>query len=228
MNEVVAIVEGETELTFVRDQLAGHLILRQVNIWPVLPGRQRRHGGVKEWDVAKQDIVRTLREGRYCTTMFDFYAMPASWPGRSEAAKLPWQQRAAHVEAGMLRDVAAAMSRGFDPARFIPYAQLHEFEALAFADVSELASVTAPLTQTPLESLRHAFQSIVNEAGDPEAIDDGFETCPSRRILGQVKPYRKRLHGPIVTQRIGLDALRKRCRHFASWVDRLERIESRG
>ncbi len=48
MIELVVIVEGETEQTFVRDQLAAHLALRNSTTWPVLPGRHRHHGGVKK------------------------------------------------------------------------------------------------------------------------------------------------------------------------------------
>ena len=60
MSEVIVIVEGETEQTFVRDQLSGHLGLLGINVWPILPGRHRKHGGVKKWPVAKQDIIRCL------------------------------------------------------------------------------------------------------------------------------------------------------------------------
>ena len=132
MSEVVAIVEGETEQTFVRDQLAAHLGFLNVTIWAVLPGRHRRHGGVKEWPVAREDILRTLKEGRYCTTMFDYYAMPDSWPGRTFANGLTWDQRASHVEAAMLADIVQMAGNSFNPRQFVPYVQLHEFEALAF------------------------------------------------------------------------------------------------
>jgi hypothetical protein len=222
MNEIVAIVEGETEQTFVRDQIAGHLACLGITIWPVLPGRRRRHGGVKKWEVAKQDILFTLRERRYCTTMFDYYAMPADWPGCAESAKLPWDQRANHVESQVLADVSAAMGDSFDPRFFIPYVQLHEFEALAFADIEKLASVVGPLGNQAVERLTVQFQRILDEAGHPEAINDNFETCPSRRITKIERAYRKRVHGPIVTGRIGLDVLRRECQHFASWLDRLE------
>ncbi|MBC7819614.1 MAG: DUF4276 family protein [Planctomycetaceae bacterium] len=222
MNEIVAIVEGETEQTFVRDQIAAHLACLGITIWAVLPGRNRRRGGVKKWDVAKQDILRTLRERRFCTTMFDYYAMPTDWPGRLESANLPWEQRADHVESLVLAEVAAAMGDSFDPRYFIPYVQLHEFEALAFADVEKLASVVAPLGYQAVDRLSVQFQRIVDEAGHPEAINDSYETCPSRRITKIEHAYRKRVHGPIVTGRIGLDVLRRECQHFASWLDRLE------
>src|SRR5580704_1032350 len=98
VNELVIIVEGETEQTFVRDQLAAHLILHNTVAWPVLPGRHRNHGGVKKWEVARQDIIRTLKERRHCSTMFDYYAMPGDWPGRKAAAGKIWQERATCVE----------------------------------------------------------------------------------------------------------------------------------
>ncbi len=48
--------------------------------------------------------------------------------------------------------------------------------------------------------------------------------CPSRRITDVVGAYKKRAHGPIVTSRIGLDGLREKCDHFASWLNRIESI----
>jgi hypothetical protein len=191
----------------------------------VLPGRTRKQGGVKPWLVAKADIIRTLKEGRYCTTMFDYYAMPEDWPGRTASRGLPWQQRAAHVEKAVLANVTAEMGGGFNPIQFIPYVQLHEFEALTFADVQKLAEVTALLTTGFLvDSLTQYYQAVLDSAGHPEAINDHFETCPSRRITSRVAAYRKPLHGPIVTTRIGLDVLRARCDHFATWLAKLEAL----
>lgn len=226
MNELVVIVEGETEQAFVRDQLAAHLPLHGTTVWPVLPGRHRRHGGVKKWDVARQDIIRTLKEGRFCSTMFDYYALPEDWPGRAQSRSLAWNERALHVEAEILEDVASAMGGSFHRKYCIPYIQLHEFEALAFADVATLASVASPLGPRSAEILTEKFSEVLTEAGDPEAINDAYETCPSRRITGIVSAYRKRVHGPIVTRRIGLDVLREKCAHFSSWLQRLESIDT--
>lgn len=225
MNEVVAIVEGQTEQAFVNDLLAAHLGSRSTFIWAVLPGRSRKQGGVKEWCVAREDILRTLRESRYCTTMFDYYAMPNSWPGRVASKTLPWQQRAAHVETEVMADIVASMGSSFNPSQFIPYVQLHEFEALAFADVQKLAEVTAPLRPIfTVDQLTQHYQSVLDAAGHPEAINDNYATCPSRRITAKVAAYRKPLHGPIVTKRIGLDVLRAQCDHFAAWLATLETL----
>lgn len=227
MNELVVVAEGETEQTFVRDQLAAHLALHGTTVWAVLPGRRRRHGGVKKWEVARQDIIRTLRERRYCTTMFDYYALPDDWPGRANSRSLAWSEKAQCVEEEIHNDIASAMGGHFKPKFFLPYVQLHEFEALAFADVTSLANVTQPLANQNLKWLTERFQDILDAAGHPEAINDNFETCPSRRITSLVPAYRKRAHGPIVTSRIGLAMLRNRCDHFAAWLGRLEQIGSR-
>lgn len=228
MNELVVIVEGETEQTFVRDQLAAHLAIHNTIAWPVLPGRHRNHGGVKKWEVARQDIIRTLKEGRYCSTMFDYYAMPTDWPGRSDAVRKPWKERASTVEVKIHEDITAAMGGSFNPKFFVPYVQLHEFEALAFADVGILASVLTPIGRYSSEWLQQQFTTILRQAGHPEAINDGYETCPSRRISGVVPAYKKRAQGPIVTSRIGIEGLRVQCTHFGEWLIRLEQLGGEG
>jgi len=228
MNELVIIVEGETEQTFVRDQLVAHLVLHNTIAWPVLPGRRRSHGGVKKWEVAQQDIVRTLKERRYCSTMFDYYAMPSDWPGREDATEMAWSERAGHVETMILADVTEAMGGSFNPKYFIPYVQLHEFEALAFADVKKLASVLAPIGTDTEERLTEKFNAVLAVAGNPEAINDGYETCPSRRIGKIVPAYKKRLLGPTITKRIGLNVLREHCTHFGKWLAHLEQLGVEG
>ncbi len=224
MNELIVIVEGETEQTFVQRQLMPHLPLHGTNPWAVLPGKHRKHGGVKKWESAKADIIRALKEQRYVSTMFDYYALPNDWPGRDDAAAQPWDQRALFIEDRIKGDIVEAMGDNFDPKYFIPYIQLHEFESLAFADVDELATLTEPLCNRSMDQLAAHFGAILEEAGHPEAINDGYDTCPSRRITSKVPAYKKRVHGPIITQRIGLETLRENCGHFADWLTRLENL----
>lgn len=227
MSEVVAIVEGQTEQAFVRHHLAAHLAARGITMWAQLPGRVARRGGARAWEAIRGDVLRTLKErrGRVCTTMFDFYAMPPDWPGRSEAAEKPLPERGACVERALLADLATCGGEDFRRELFIPYVQVHEFEALLFADVGKLGETLAPICNHEPEQLSKAFGQILAEAGgEAEAINDHQETCPSRRIGGLVRAYRKPLHGPIAAARIGLDALRRACRHFGQWLERLEAL----
>lgn len=224
MVEVVAIVEGQTEQTFVHEVLAAHLALHRIAIWAVLPGKARKSGGVKSWESAQGDILRALKQGRHVTTMFDFYGMPLDWPGRAEAAKLRWGQRGSHVEHAMQQNIAAAMGGAFDPRQLIPYVQVHEFEALAFADVAVLAEEASLLFGISAQRLQDKLREIVQQFGDPEEINDDYDTCPSRRLTGLLERYRKSSHGPTIVGAIGLAKLRQKCRHFGDWVTRLEAL----
>ncbi len=226
MNEIVAIVEGQTEQTFVRDHLAAHLGGRGISIWAVLPGKSRKHGGVRKWEAARGDILRTLKEGRYVTTMFDFYAMPDDWPGRAEAKSLPCDRRGPHVEQSITRDIAEAVGGSFNARQLIPYVQVHEFEAILFADVAKMAETLAPVCPTRQDELTMVFKGILDSAGQAEAINDGYETCPSRQIAGWVSAYRKPVFGPIIAAKIGLDVIRAACPHFGQWLGRLESLSN--
>lgn len=222
MIDVVAVVEGPTEQTFVSRVLAGHLVLRGVSIRAILSGRRGKKGGVPRWSAALDDLRRVLKQGRVCTTMFDYYGMRPDWPGRLAAAELPMEQRGEHVEEALSEAIQVAMGADFQGRRFVPYVQMHEFEALAFADPDVLGGYLSPLGRISTERLVRELRAIVRECGAPERIDDGHETCPSRRIGALVSGYRKPLVGPIVTEAIGIDRLREACPHFDRWLTRLE------
>ena len=228
MSEVVAIVEGQTEQTFVSNHLAAHLGGLGITIWAVLSGKSRKQGGVRRWESAKGDILRTLKERRYVTTMFDFYAMPNDWPGRLEASRLPYEQRGTHVEQRIMQAIAEEVGDRFDVRQLIPYVQVHEFEALLFADVAKMAEALAPVCAHPEDRLVSKFRQMVEAAGPPEAINDHYETCPSRRIAGVVSGYNKVAFGPTIVGRIGLDVLRAGCPHFGQWLGRLEALAAGG
>lgn len=230
MNEVAAIVEGQTEQTFVRYHLAAHLRPRGVNMWATLSGPLGRRGGVGKWESVRGDILRALRQrrGRVCTTMFDFYGMPKDWPGRAEADNVSYGLKGEQVERALLDDLATHAGEDFRPELFIPYVQVHEFEALLFADVAKMAEVLAAASQLDRVRLAARFKDILDKAGQPEAINDGWETCPSRRIASAVPRYTKPTFGPLVAGRIGLEKLRAACPHFGQWVGRLEALGARG
>ncbi|MEO1765387.1 MAG: DUF4276 family protein, partial [Cyanobacteria bacterium J06629_18] len=58
----------------------------------------------------------------------------------------------------------------------------------------------------------------------PEHINDSPVTAPSKRILACCSGYEKPLHGSLIAIDIGLDTIRKQCRHFNQWLTRLENI----
>lgn len=226
MNEIAVIVEGQTEQAFVRQLLQPHLAQWNMHIWATLPGRIFKRGGVRPWAAIQGDILRSLRErkDRICSTMFDFYAMPCDWPGRAEAARHPWPERGEIVECAMHGNIVKAIGSDFDPRRFIPYVQIHEFEALFFTDINILAATVCANSPTQAEETKKQLEMVLKKYQNPEAINDGSETAPSKQIIKRVLGYHKTLHGPIIADQIGLVRLRRSCANFSQWVGRLEMV----
>ena len=229
MIEIAALVEGQTELDFVSRVLAPHLGLMGVSIWGTLPGRVHKRGGVPAWEAVRGDILRYLkhRVGRICTTMFDFYGMPLDWPGRSEAGKAPMEHRGTIVQQALSQDVASAAGPQFRGELFIPYVQVHEFEALLFADVARTAARVAMACGIGTDALKAQLQAILHDAGNPEQINDGQETAPSKRLIHLAPAYHKRLHGVQAALDIGLATMRQQCANFDRWLTQLESVARR-
>ena len=105
MSRVIAVVEGQTEQGFVRDVLAPFLAAKNVYMTARLVGKPGHKGGDCRYARAKQDVLLLLRQesDTVVTTMFDFYALPDSWPGRTEARKAPFSRKAGIVETAVKR-----------------------------------------------------------------------------------------------------------------------------
>jgi hypothetical protein len=117
-----------------------------------------------------------------------------------------------------VKDLEAAFANDVGDPRFIANLVLHELEGLLFSMPCEIAKVMLAEDRTAeLSAIAAAYAS-------PEEIDEGPETHPSKRITRILPEYQKTLHGPQIAARIGLDALRNRCRHFDGWLKRIEKL----
>lgn len=220
LQRVVVLVEGRTEELFVREVLAPWLDARGVLITAHQMGRPGHRGGIGEYPRAQREILNWLCRDQtsILTTLFDFYGMPESWPGRVHAARLSYPENGLWVEKELFEDIINRLGRRFPRERFIPHVQLHEFEALVFTDPRILCDVLrAPEMLGVVEDIREEYPN-------PEMINDSPETAPSKRLLRIFDDYRKAIHGVITTRRVGLPALRLACPHFALWVKKLENL----
>jgi len=113
------------------------------------------------------------------------------------------------------------LSRDVGNRRFIPYIQLHEFEALLLAEPQKLDGEFFNRD----EAIRKLVQ-MASEFDSPELIDDDKETAPSKRIIREITEYdgMKASAGPNVAAKIGLDTLRSKCPHFNEWLNKIERL----
>ena len=129
------------------------------------------------------------------------------------------QEKVKQLETAFAANIGADLPDG--ARRFIPYLQLHEFEALLFANVAKLdEAVSALLGRSRLDALHR----ILDECGGPEEIDEGAETAPSKRLKQLYPTYDKRLFGELVAEQTGIDAIRAACPHFDAWLRRLEAL----
>ena len=106
-------------------------------------------------------------------------------------------------------------------SRFIPFIQLHEFEAYLLADVSKFG-VIFDHSQSGIAKL----QEIVDAVSTPELVNDGSQKAPSKRIVNCFPAYAasKRTLGPLVAKLIGLETIRTKCPHFHEWLLQLEQL----
>ena len=224
MVRVIALVEGQTEEAFVRRLLAPKLSVHGVAIWATTYGRRRSHGGVPRWARAKRELLRLVKEdtGRRVTTMFDYYRLPSDWPGREVVDGGSTSAKAQILERAMQRRITDSL--GDDPglSRFIPYIQMHEFEALLFSEPSTLGEVLARDAH-PQRTIR-ALRQVADNFPTPEEIDEGATTAPSKRIRSLAEHYQKVTDGNLAATRIGLESMRQKCPHFDEWLGSLEAL----
>ena len=219
------LCEGQTEQGFVEEVLRPYLIKNGVkSVKSIIVSTNKKlnaQGGMSSYTHARTDLNLMLQsnpdscyESHIFTTMFDFYALPNDFPGYEEASSIiePY----AHINS-----LEQSFTNAINDSRFIPYIQLHEFEALVFCGIDHLVKIY-PKCKKSCEQLT----TVLHKSGNPELIDNGPTTAPSKRIIKAIEgekkyKYNKPATGKAVTKEIGIDELRARCQHFNEWIEQL-------
>lgn len=217
MDRCRLLVEGQTEETFANRTLVPHLYsLGFVDVSVIVVATKRTangakfRGGVLSWGQLLKDIWPLVEDsGALVTTLIDFYALPHDVPGVS-TLDVGWdaRRRIAHVEAA----VAAAI----DQTNFLPHIVLHELEALLYASPN---LVGAHFNDG---GVTRSMEADLTECFEPELVDDGSETAPSKRIMMHRPDYLKTSDGPAILADIGLPSIRAACPHFDAWLVQVE------
>ena len=213
------VVEGQTEEAFVRDLLAAEMGSKRIycDAHRITTGRRGGkvyRGGMLSYAHLRRDLELWMKQDNnydcWFTTMVDLYRLPSDFPGMAESRRIvdPVEK---------VQFLEQRLGGDLGHPRFVPYLQLHEFEALLFSDPQSF-SIAFPSVSTELADLgaiRVAFAT-------PEHIDEGDDTSPAKRICKLLPDYIKPLSGPLIAKHIGLAKLRAECHHFNEWLNRLE------
>lgn len=224
MSRVVVVCEGETEEEFVRDVLApgfyGVGLYLEPQMIETSPGHR---GGALNYDRVKRHLRKTLRlnSAPVVTTLFDLYRLDKRFPCFEKSRAIPdLGQKLDLLRRELHADVVA--EAGCQPSRFIPYIQPYEFEALLFSDVVALSLVNPAWPKKSIDRLIE----IRNAVASPEHINDNPETKPAAHLERELSnpSYRKRRHGPVAAQKIGLAKIEAECAYFAAWLAQIREL----
>ena len=223
MKRVCIVCEGQTEETFVRDVLAPAFYHLDLNLIPEMVETSPGHkGGALKYDRVKRHLRNTLRQSSapVVTTLFDLYRLDSDFPSFAASQAQPDLSRRLNVlKQALHADVVAEAD--CQPERFIPYIQPYEFEALLFSDVPTLTRI-----EPGWQSATAALAAARAVAESPEHINDRPETKPDAHLERELNnpSYRKRRHGPIAAQKIGLAKIEAECAFFAAWLAQIREL----
>jgi len=223
MLRVHVICEGQTEETFVQRILAKELTRVGVALTPSIIGKPGHKGGNVKYQRLRTDVRNRLLGDptSYCTTFFDFYGLPSDFPGKQQAATAPTTRE---KSACVIHSLSASLTNDLGEEavrRFLPYVQMHEFEALLYSDPPRLAAAIQRL------AIGSSIQAIRSQFSSPEEINDSPLTAPSKRLLRLYPAYDKPVSGTIAAESIGLETIRRECVLFNEWIKQLEHLPTK-
>ena len=227
MKYINIIAEGSAEEAFVNDVLVKHFapMNKFVSVRRIETGWDRINnkpakGGLLKYIKLRNDILRWMQSDRgkadtWYTTFVDLYAFPKD----AESPYTP-QLQAIIDSYQKITALEAAIAQNINHPNFIPYVQLHEFEAFLMVEPDRLLGMY-PDGQTGINRLKRNIQGM-----NPEEINETPQTAPSKRIIQHLPDYegQKAQVGPMVAEDIGLNLLRQHCPHFNDWITQLENL----
>lgn len=221
MRGIYIICEGQTEEEFVNHILSPFFYSHQIyDVRPILMATSKgQKGGDIKYDRLKFNIDKLLKSQTdiLVTTFIDFFRLKNDFPKYELAQeKLNKIHKVDFLE--------QALAQAISNPRFIPYIQLHEFESLLFAAKEGFESLP-DLKQANLNSLLLA----VEEKENPEELNDGELTAPSKRLEQLIPGFDKNkpLYGGLIAEVNTISVVLDRCLRFKTWVETLiERFRS--
>ena len=201
MKRIIIICEGQTERDFCQKVLAPYLW--QYGITIQTPLIKISGGGIVKWDYLRKQAETHLKES------YEKYNFP-KWEEGNKIYDI--NNRILFLEEAMKKDISESLQY-----RFIPYLQLHEFEALLFIDLQMFYEQVPKSDLVGIDELEETFAKYTN----PEMINKSKNTSPGHRLERIIKGYKKPLYGHYLAEAIGIQRIRAKCPRFDNWITTL-------
>lgn len=209
MKRIIIVVEGQTEQEFVRNILGPYFYLNGIlSVTPILIRTSKigRGGHVNAQHLMNtiKALLSSKKDDFVVSTFVDFFRIPSNMPEYEKCMLLGNDSlRVAALE--------SALGRAIADRRFLPYIQMHEFEALLFSNNSGFEDYFS------VEQARKTA-AIISMFENPEDINSSPETAPSKRILSIDEGYQKVLLGNLIALDVGIDDMLSKCPRFSFWI----------
>jgi hypothetical protein len=221
MRAIYIICEGQSEEEFVNTILRPHFNNYGIyDVRPILMSTSKGHkGGDVKFDRLKFNIEKLLNREHdvIVTTFIDYFRLKTDFP-EFEVAQ---QKNNKYERVNILEQAIAAK---INHPRFTPYIQLHEFEGLLFS--SDVGFEC--LTDIPTKNL-NVLKAAVLEKNNPEELNDGELTAPSKRLEQLIPGFDKNkpFYGGIIAEFNTIRPVLERCTRFNNWVQTLiEKVQA--
>lgn len=222
MKRLEIIVEGPSEREFISQVLAPYLercgMIDAYAVSPIVIRTNPNHrGGMSKYSHLREDVLRSLASADsqlVVSMMIDYFRLPSNVPIPVDIGNLSSD----YAIADAIQD-CIAMDIG--DTRFVPYIQMHEFEAFLFA-----AHTGFDYCYGDRDKRCVLLHEIVDQYDNPEDINSSPAGAPSKRILAIIPEYDKVIDGNLIILQNGIDAILEKCPRFKSWVDNIvERLK---
>lgn len=220
------LCEGQTEELFVKNVLKDYLSAYSIICKPqlLLTSKQKNcRGGILSYYQVSKDLQLMFKqfteketETHWFTTMFDLYKLPDDFPGYGDQYGNVYD-KIEHIE--------QVFAHNISHARFIPYIQLHEYEAIVFAGLDYLEN-EYPANSKLHKKIDELRSILLKKNNNPELVNT--QNAPSKYIitaLDGIHNYNKPKIGASIAQKLNINTIKAKCQHFASWINKLEQIK---
>ena len=212
---IYILCEGQSEEEFVNAILRPYFLRFKIyDVRPILMTTSKGHKGDDvKYDRLKFNIDNLLKRESdiLVTTFIDYFRLKNDFP-KYEAA----QEKQNKIQ--KVDFLEQALADAVKNSRFIPYIQLHEFEGLLFASDKGFNSLPDLNTKN-----REILKEATIEKENPELLNDGFETAPSKRLEKLIPGFDKNkpFYGGIIAEENGIEIVLQRCKRFNFWIQSL-------